>query len=103
MKTCIRSPFFLIIFTFFSISFFVSSAFAQNEGAGNWKSGLDGITYTLNYEDKSRQRPRDDAIGQYTMQCDDRQENMTQKTINTSSYYVNGVLSNAENCRNIDF
>ena len=102
MRLFIRSPFFLITSSLFFILYFVTSVEAQREGAGNWASGVDGNTYTLNYEDKSRKRPHDDAIGQYALKCDDRQENLAQQLINTSSAYVNGVLTgpDAAQCTN---
>ena len=59
MRTRIGSPFLLTIISIFSILFFATFASAQREGAGNWASGVDGQTYTLNYEDKSRKRPND--------------------------------------------
>ena len=73
MRLFIRSPFFLITSSLFFILYFVTSVEAQREGAGNWASGVDGNTYTLNYEDKSRKRPHDDAIDQYALKSDDRQ------------------------------
>ena len=96
MRLFIRSSFFLIIFSVLTTLYFTKSATAQQEGAGNYISEIDGKTYTLNYEDKSRKRPNDDSIGRrYILQCDNRQENLIQKLINAPSHYVNGQLTSA--------
>jgi hypothetical protein len=90
MRIHIGSLFLLTIYSIFSILFFSTFASAQREGAGNWASSAQGGTqiHTLNYEDKSRKRPHDDTIGQYSLKCDDRQTELTQKLINTGSAYL---------------
>ena len=107
MRIHIGSLFLLTIYSIFSILFFSTFASAQREGAGNYASGVDGQTYTLNYEDKSRKRPNDDTIGQYSLQCDDRQTELTQEIINTGSAYLglgkgfDTTNNDYKNCENV--